>query len=184
MKFLKRFLVTILLVGAMATQSGCIAGLVSGNAPLAWVGFGIWVVGASTKTPVLAISGIILDGENTSRSDVLNPLPLDQEVADALGVSTLDLQTYNDELNSVITADESITSVLRTAYENKTLSDAELNDAATLVGLTSGKELVNVLKGDELSQANLETFASSFEMSPQTAELYLKRRWFIKIENR
>jgi hypothetical protein len=179
---IKKMLMICLLVGSLISQSGCIVGLATGNAPLAWVGLGGAWVAPNTGAPLLAYIGIVLNSEDTGRSNALNPLPLDENVAQALEVGLEDIETYNDELNEVIAADEAIVAVLQKGSENNSSSKEELNNAANLVGLNSSEELIDILKGDELSREVLNVFASSFEMSPKTAELYLKNRWLIKIE--
>ncbi|MBI2645746.1 MAG: hypothetical protein HYW85_01725 [Deltaproteobacteria bacterium] len=182
MKTIKKAFVMIIMFGLLATQSGCIVGLATGNAPLALGGVGIWAFGYLTKIPFFALSGIALDADNPGRQDALNPLPMDEEIAHSLEARVEDLETYNSELNQIWVADEVITITTQKSIENKGLSKEELTTAATRMGLASGQELIDILQGDELSQENLQKFASAFEMSPKTAELYLKRRWAIKIK--
>lgn len=179
---IKKLAMVAVLAAFVSLQSGCIVGLSIGNPGLAWGGLGLWSLGFIADSPLAKVAGIVLDASNTGRQDALNPWPVDNEVAATLGTTVDTLLTYNDELNQVIAADDYISSIVESLSQDYSLTSDEATMAAKTLGLTDGQELVDVLKGDSLSQSNVQKFATAFKMSPSTAELYLKRRWNVKVD--
>jgi hypothetical protein len=128
--------------------------------------------------------GLILDEKNPGRMAAVNELPIDDKVADALGVKPSDLEQYNHELNQVIRTNNQIEVYMKQAQDSGASGyDAILDSYATANGLGTGAELKEVMMKDSLSGEKLKAFASANSLSENTAKIFLKTRFSIKIDN-
>jgi hypothetical protein len=194
MKKIKNFLVVLALVGVVSTQSGCLIGgaasnpgIVGAGSVLFWSGLiaenafdrGVLHPDQQYYANWAMYIGIVLDSKNPGRIDALNALPLDETVANKQSVSIEDLETYNDELNEVIVANSEIEALLQKSISEEGLSQDEVMAMVNKLGLESFDELVEIMQADSLINNVLELFSNAFNLSPKTAELYLKLRWVV-----
>src|SRR6476660_7671967 len=113
MKLKKTLTAGVIAFSIMATQTGCLIGLVAW--PL-WIvgsvvgvtGAGLTIGGAVVSDPALLGTGVglmvlggILDTENPGHVDAVNPLPHEAKIADMVGVTVDDIENYNDNLNQI-----------------------------------------------------------------------------------
>lgn len=199
----KSLLFGLFMVICAGSQSGCVVGFSSGNIPLGAGGAALTVGtlwwrsnsniywwpdpytriyerGEDRKFMALAVAGFVLDSENPGRLSLLNPIPLDQEIAVQLGTTFDELETYNAELNEVIAAEILIQKCLRAYFEeDPKISENEMVLLVQELGFENMSEFVNAMKQDSLLSEDLEKFSKTRNLSDSTSKLYLKNRWNI-----
>jgi hypothetical protein len=183
MKTFKKITMALILSAIVTLQSGCVVGLTSEKRDYKKVlkGLACIVGGLATEIHGMAGFGIYLDEENPGRSDSLNPIPLDEEVAAELGTSVSSLEAYNYELSRVLVTDDIIRGHLQRVLERE-LDEEGLTLAAKDLGFRDGDHLVEVIKGESVDRDSLTHFASSQGLSDETAKIYLQLRYDIVVD--
>ena len=180
----KKSLSVLILAGVLFTQTGCIAGLVTGMNALYISGI---VVGLSAQfvcqtekcAKIFGYASAILDDKNPGRQDALNPLPIDSAIAQKLDVTVGHLAQYNEELSSVLKANDYLETQLAILSSGK-MTGLDLHQASRDLGFSSGEELANILAQDALTTEQLAQFAQMQSLSAETAKLFLQLRFGIK----
>jgi hypothetical protein len=177
----KKLIIGLALTGLLFTQTGCLYGQMAGSRVAVYIGAALWAGGLVTGITYATGAGILLSDENPGRADALNVIPMDEEIAAEHQTDFDTIALYNDELDQVLAANQKLEELIQT-YAREDVSAAELDIAASELGLGSGQELVEVLESQTLSRDALFKFAQSQELSPEVAALYLQMRFAVVSE--
>jgi hypothetical protein len=163
MTFKKRIQIAVIATSLMLTQTGCIVGLVTGNAPLMWGGL---LVSMSFHGKIGSI-GWLLDSKNPSRMTALNG-----DIAQ-LGYSAEQEEQFRADLNQLHSINYRVEKTMNWLVENqnkldRNLVEKEMNALLTDLGLDTKSPV---------SKESIAKVADHYEIAPGSLEIYLKERF-------